>query len=168
MIRISKFRKIVLLIFVIVFLSLLVIKLNKYKKDQVISWVRVNGEISLESPSWIKPLPHTLRELCYFFINKEIKRVTLRNVQDISILQNLDNLQELYLISVSLENLEDISHFTKLTDLNLVACKIKDISAIKGFPSLVSLDLWQTEIDDINQLSELESERPEIEILSKP
>ncbi len=105
-------------------------------------------------------LSHTnLANLDYFSENTELKilYVEIGNpVQDISALQNMGKLEELYISSSKLKNISPISSLYNLTCLSMSCNSINDLSPLVGCKRLKYLSLIDcAQVTDISQLVEM-------------
>lgn len=77
------------------------------------------------------------------------------NITDLSGIENLTNLNSIFLGGNSISNLEPLAKLTKLQTLNLVGCQISDISPISNLSNLQFLFLSDNSIENISSLESL-------------
>ncbi|MBC1904653.1 KxYKxGKxW signal peptide domain-containing protein, partial [Listeria innocua] len=77
------------------------------------------------------------------------------NVANISGLEHLVNLTDLYLYDNQISDINALSGLSNLTTLELGSNEISDISALSGLSNLTDLYLYDNQISDINALSGL-------------
>ncbi|WP_234124600.1 leucine-rich repeat domain-containing protein [Clostridium hydrogenum] len=77
------------------------------------------------------------------------------NITDLSGIENLTNLNSIFLGGNSISNLEPLEKLTKLQTLNLVGCQISDISPLRNLSNLQFLFLSDNSIEDISSLEGL-------------
>lgn len=76
---------------------------------------------------------------------------------DISVLANLESLEELSLLNDNIENIEAIGGLKKLKKLALGWNNISNVSPLAGLTELESLGLWNNRIQDVSNLSGLQN-----------
>ena len=88
---------------------------------------------------------------------KQIQKLYLqnKNITDLTGLEYATNLQELYLYSNNISNISVLSNLTNLTKLSLRENNISDISALTNLTNLTELNLEINNITDISSLSNL-------------
>lgn len=78
-----------------------------------------------------------------------------KQIEDISGIENLSNLKELYLTGTNISDISKLKGLTNLQLLCLTGTNISDISALKELTNLKTLDLAFTKINDISDLKGL-------------
>lgn len=78
-----------------------------------------------------------------------------RYLEDLSTLQYLTNLKELYLFVNAVTDVSPLSSLTNLTYLDLAGDSIEDVSALSSLTNLTTLSLRYTEVEDVSALSSL-------------
>ena len=75
---------------------------------------------------------------------------------DLSLFENLTNLEYLYLNSQDITNISPLKNLKNLKTLNLAHNKITDISVVKHLPNLTYLNLNDNQIEDISSILTLD------------
>ncbi len=78
-----------------------------------------------------------------------------KQIEDISGIETLSNLKELYLTGTNVSDISKLKGLTNLQQLSLTGTNVRDISALKELTNLKRLDLAFTEIKDISDLKGL-------------
>lgn len=89
--------------------------------------------------------------------------LTGTNVSDISKLKGLTNLQLLCLTGTNVSDISELKELTNLKTLDLAFTKINDISDLKGFTNLQKLELTAVKISDTDKKA-LDNALPNCEI----
>ncbi|MCM8540399.1 MAG: leucine-rich repeat domain-containing protein [Lentisphaeraceae bacterium] len=93
----------------------------------------------------------------YLLLYPKIKKLSLMidNELDLSSVENLNSLEELYIRFSSIKNLNSLSNLKNLKTLHIVGCFIQDISFLKNLDNLEEINLEGNEILDFNVLKSL-------------
>ncbi|NOW03828.1 leucine-rich repeat protein [Clostridium beijerinckii] len=78
-----------------------------------------------------------------------------KQIEDISGIETLSNLKELYLTGTNVSDISKLKGLTNLQQLSLTGTNVRDISALKELTNLKRLGLAFTEIKDISDLKGL-------------
>lgn len=83
---------------------------------------------------------------------KELKRLDVYEtaVSDISVMKNLESLEEVLLNDTNVSDVSALSGLKNLHSIFLANTKVKDISMLANLPKLEMLNVYNTDVEDVS------------------